>query len=393
MSEQKTHSAPKKRRRSRTNYRPWIKLLLRLLIIGIVALLIFLLVSNWRQIAPISFLDWYDQTIGDIEKGEEFPYTLDGGSVVDMAEITPHLVVVDDASIRFFTDDAACVVNRKHLFADPTLHTAGEYALVTEVGGSRFRLETRRETVLTSEIKNRKIYAGDLSSDGTTAFVTNSSSGSYLSEIYVFDAEGNSIFEYKSGKYLFSDIAISPNGEQLAVTGSTAEGGMLKSAILVITLEDEKVTEHSGTEVLLHNVSYLSDLVILAVGDRQIWTLTGENAKLTKTNCDGVVPIGYAATSSLACVALRRDGATNAGTVWLFDSSGQLVKQMEYTGEFRSVACSENNVIVLTDSMLYEFNASGMRKEQEIPSDALLAAYYEGKPMVVTFGELKRVSK
>ena len=58
MSEQKTHSAPKKRRRSRTNYRPWIKLLLRLLIIGIVALLIFLLVSNWRHIAPISFLDW-----------------------------------------------------------------------------------------------------------------------------------------------------------------------------------------------------------------------------------------------------------------------------------------------------------------------------------------------
>ena len=290
MSEQKTHSAPKKRRRSRTNYRPWIKLLLRLLIIGIVALLIFLLVSNWRHIAPISFLDWYDQTIGDIEKGEEFPYTLDGSSVVDMAEITPHLVVVDDASIRFFTDDAACVVNRKHLFADPTLHTAGEYALVTEVGGSRFRLETRRETVLASEIKNRKIYAGDLSSDGTTAFVTNSASGSYLSEIYVFDAEGNSVFEYKSGKYLFSDIAISPNGEQLAVTGSTAEGGMLKSAILVITLEDEKVTEHSGTEVLLHNVSYLSDSVILAVGDRQIWTLTGEDAKLTKTNCDGVPP-------------------------------------------------------------------------------------------------------
>ena len=221
------------RRTGRTNYLPWLKLLIRLLIIGVTALVVILLVNNWRKIAPLSFIDWYDQVSGTVEKGQEYPYTLDGNAVIDMAEVSPHLVVLDESSIRFFTEDAACVVERSHPFADPTLHTAGPYALLTEVGGSRIQLETRRETVLRTEIKNRKIYAGDLAADGTMAFVLNSSSQSYLSEIRVLNAKGESLFEYQSSKYLLNDIALSPDRKKVAVTGTTAEDGLLKSVVLI----------------------------------------------------------------------------------------------------------------------------------------------------------------
>lgn len=390
MSDKKTRGT---RTRRRTNYRPWLKLLIRLLILSVIALAVFLLVRNWRQIAPISFLDWYDQTVGNVEAGQGYPYTLDGDSVVDMAEVSPHLVVLDGSSVRFFTDDAACVAERSHSFADPTLHTAGDYVLITEVGGSRFQLETRRETVLASEIKNRKIYAGDLAADGTMAFVLNSSSQSFLSEVRVVNAEGKVLLEYQSSKFLLNDIALSPDGESVAVTGTTAEDGVLKSAVLVITLEDKQVKEYTGLEVLLHNVSYLSDTVILAVGDREVWTISSEDAQLSKTDCDGVVPVGYTSTPSLACVALRRDGATDAGTAWLFDKAGAMVKQVDYTGELRSVSSREDEVILLTDTTLYELTTAGVRKKMTIPSDALFAAFYGDKPMVLTFGELKRLQE
>lgn len=392
MSKKKA-SDSKPRRRSRTNYRPWLKLLVRLLILGVIVTAIILLVNNWRKIAPISFLDWYDQTVGDVESGGGYPYTIDGNTVVDMAEVSPHLVVLGESSVKFLTDNAACVVERSHPFADPTLHTAGEYVLITEVGGSRFQLETRRETVLSLEMENRKIFAGDLLADGTMAFALNSPSQSFLSEVRVLDAAGTTLFEYQSSKYLLSDIALSPDGERVAVTGTTAEGGTLKSAVLVIALEDKQVTEYSGSEVLLHTVSYLSDTTVMAVGDREVWTLTGEEVKLTKTPCNGMEPRGYTSTSSMACVALRRDGATDSGVVWMFDKNGELVKQVEYTGELRALSARGGEAILLTDTMLYELQTTGLRQKHDIPSDALLSAYYGDKPMVLTFGELKRSEK
>ncbi len=385
-----TAKKPRKRRSGRTNYRPWLKLLVRLLILGAVALLIFLLVRNWRKIMPISFLDWYDTTFGIVEKGENFPYTIDGNAVIDVKEVDPHLVVLDESSVRFFTDDATCVAERSHAYADPTLHTAGDYVLVTEIGGSRFQVETRRGTVLSMAMENRKIYAADLLADGTMAFALNSASQSYLSEVRVLNGDGKSVFEYKSSKYLLCDVALSPNGKKVVAIGTTSEGGMLKSAVLTISLKDGAVTEHVGSEVLLHNVTCFSDTVILAVGDRQVWTLVGEDAKLTKINCDGVMPVGYTATSSLACVALRREGATGAGTAWLFDKSGELVNQVDYTGELRSVSSRENNVLLLTDTDLYDLSTAGVTHTYDTPSDCLFAAFYGEKPMLLTFSELKR---
>lgn len=393
MSEKRKSDTRARRRGGRTNYRPWLKLLVRLLIIGIVALAVFLLVNNWRKIAPISFLDWYDQTFGTVEKGQEFPYTLDGSAVIDMAEVSPHLVVLSESSVRFLTEDAACVAERNHPFSHPTLHTAGEYVLITEVGGNRIQLETRRETALFTEIENRKIYAGDLAADGTMAFALSSSSQSYLSEIRVLNTKGEPVFNYQSSKYLLNDIALSPDGEQIAVTGTSAEGGMLRSAVLVITLADKQVKEYTGTETLLHNVSYLSDDVIIAVGDREVWTITGEDAKLSKVACDGVQPVGYAATASLACVALRRDGANDSGVAWIFDETGELVQQVDYNGELRSVSGRDNEVILLTGTTLYEVTEAGVRQQYPVPSDSLSAAFYGDEPIVLTFSELKRSKK
>lgn len=391
MSERQTPDTRTPHRRHRVNYRPWLKLILRLLIIGLVSLLIFLLINNWRKIAPLSFLDWYDQVSGNVEKGQGYPYTLDGNAVVDMAEVSSHLVVLNKSSVCFFTDDAACVAERTHSLADPTLHTAGSYALITEVGGERFRLETRRETVLTSEFTNRKIYAGSLIADGTMAFVLNSASQSFLSEIRVVNAEGEELLQYQSSKYLFSDVALSPDGKQVTVTGTSAEGGTLKSVVLIVTLKDKSVREFSGTEVLLHSLAYLSDSTILAIGDREVWTLTGDEEKLSKIRCDGVVPVGYTATSSMACVTLRRDDATDAGTAWLFDHAGNLVEQVEYTGEVRCVSGRGDEVVLLTDSTLYELTTAGIQKEYSIPSDAVQSVLYGDDPLILTFSCLKRL--
>ncbi len=389
MSGKKT-STDKKRR---GNYGPWLRLLKRLAVVAVVLLIGFLVWSNWEKIAPEALLDWTEQQFGEAETGEGFPRPITGNVVVDMAEVNQHLAVLSDTTLRFFNGTAACVTERAHSFAEPSMHTAGNYVLLTEVGGDRIRLETRRETVLEKQLTNRCIYATDLLSNGTTALILNSTSQSYLSEVQVLNAKGNVKFTYQSNKYLLTDVALSPNGKQLAVVGTTAGNGTLRSVVLTITLSNGNVKEYTGTDTLLHSVTFFSNGTVMAIGDNAIWSVTRGADEPDIYSCDGYEPVGYTATSSLAIVALRRVGTTDTGAVWMFDTHGNQVQNATYEGTFCTVSARGTDVLLLTDRYMYEMETEGVRNTYEVPLDSLRAVSYRGSPLLLTLSEFTRIEK
>ncbi len=389
MSKKKTDSDTRTRNRH-SNYRPWLRLFKRLAVLCAVLLIGFLLWRNWEKIAPEALLDWTEQQFGDVEAGEGFPCGVAGNSVIAMSEVNQHLAVLSDTSLRFYNASAACVAERAHSFTDPYLCTAGKYVLLAEIGGSRIRWDTRRETVGELELENRKIHAADLLSNGTVALVLNSTSQSYLSEITVMTIQGKTEFSYQSSKYLLTDVSLSPDGRKLAVLGTTAENGVLKSSLLVITLSSGEVKEYTGTDVLLHTVHYYSSGCILAVGDCEIWSLSSAGSQPEIISCDGYEPVGYAVTSSLFGVALRRSGSTDSGELWLFNTGGKRMSVSSYTGAYRSLSAKGTTALLLTDQTMYETKLNGSETQYKAPSDSLKAVLYRGSPLLLTLSELKR---
>lgn len=387
MSGKKT-STEKKRR---GNYGPWLRLFKRLAIVAVLALAVFLVWSHWEKIAPEALLDWTEQHFGDAEEGDGFPRPITGNVVVEMAEVNQHLAVLSDTTLRFFNGTAACVTERTHSFTTPSMHTAGKYVLLTEVGGDRFRLETRRETVLEKQLTNRAIYATDLLSNGTVAVILNSTSQSYLSEIQVFNTKGNVKFTYQSNKYLLTDVALSPNGKQIAAVGTTAGNGVLKSVLLNITIANGDVKEYTGTDTLLHTVKFFSNGAITAVGDNTVWTVSRSAKEADILSCEGYEPIGCMSTSSMVAVALRRIGTTDEGAVWMFDTHGRQTQNITYEGEFRTISARGTNVLLLTDRFVYEIDGDGIAETNEAPPDCLRAVSYRGAPLLLTLNEFTRI--
>lgn len=392
MSKKKTDSDNHTRNR-RSNYRPWVRLFKRLGILCAVLLLGFLLWRNWEKIAPEALLDWTEQQFGDVEAGEGFPCGITGNTVVAMSEVNQHLAVLSDTTLRFYNATAACVAERTHSFTNPYLCTAGKYVFLAEIGGSRIRWDTRRETVGELELDNRKIYAADLLSNGTTALVLNSTSQSYLSEIAVLSLSGETEFSYQSSKYLLTDVSLSPDGRKLAALGTTAENGVMKSALLLITPSSGEVKEYTGTDVLLHTVNYFSSGCVIAVGDREIWSLSSGNPQPEIVSYNGYEPVGYTVTSSLLGVALRRSGSTDSGELWLFNTGGKRLQTVSYTGTYRSLSSKGSTALLLTDQAMYETKLNGAETQYEVPSDSLQAVLYRGSPLLLTLSQLKRVEK
>ncbi|MBR2337974.1 MAG: hypothetical protein IKA63_00725 [Clostridia bacterium] len=383
--------------RERTGYQrrrrhPGRQLLLRLAIIAAALFVLFLIWNNWEKIAPESVLDWAESQFGEGEVGEGYPYTISGNTVVGMGQTNNHLAVLTESSVKFLNTTAGCVVERPHTFSDPSFKTVGKYALITEMGGARFQLETRRETVLTVDLENRSIYASDVISTGTVAVATDSASQNYLCGIQVYNSRGRIIYEYNTGKYLITNLALAPNGRALAAVGTYAEGGTLKSVLLLFNFSEETPTEFSGTDILLYDVAYFGSGKVLAVGDTAYWVADAHENTVEKIGYDGMELMGYAASRTTAGLVMRQSGSTGSGEVWLFDSSGTISKTHRFAGTFRHAACRDTQFLLLTDETLFVVGGKADGTQMNAPSDGLLAAEYRGSFMLLTLNELRQLT-
>lgn len=378
-------------KRGKSHYRQWLRLFVRLLIVAAVLFIGFLVWNNWDRIAPEAVLDWAETRFGGSEVGGGFPVAVEGNTVLSMSEVNQHFVMLTDTTLQFYNTSATRVVERNHSFSEPTIHTAGRYALITEIGGSRFRLDTRRETVLSMELENRKIYASCVLPSGMVGVVTDSASQSYLCEIRVYNRNGKDVFTYQSRKYLFTGVSLAPNGKGIAAVGTAAEGGVLKSVLMVFDFEGKEPAEYSGSDLLLYDVNYFSSGAVLAVGDKELWILPVHAKDVKKASLDGYEPMGYSATQTLSGIILQRSGSTGTAYVWTVDGMGTLWKSEPLVGNFRNVSAQSSKLLVLTESHLYTFGKSGLEQQTETPSDSLLVAEYRDKPLLLTLGSLQRI--
>ncbi len=379
------------RRRPKNQYLPWLRFFVKLFVVVAVLIIGFLVWNNWDKLAPEAVLDWAETRFGDAQIGNGFPTTIEGNSVLAMGEVNQHLVTLSDTALQFYNSSATRVVTRNHSFSDPTMHTAGRYALVTEIGASRFRLDTRRGTVLSMELENRKIYASCVLSSGMVGVITDSPSQSYLCEIQVYNRHGKCIFTHQSRKYLLTNISLATDGKGIAAVGTTAENGMLKSVLLIYKFSDSEPVEYSGSDLLLYDVNYYANDAVLAIGDKEIWMLPPRGRTVEKIPLDGYEPIGYTASTTLSALVLQRAGSTGDGYVWTIDSSGTVWKSQQLEGAFRSVSCQGSKILVLTESRLYTFVKGDLQQEAQTPSDSLLVTEYRDLPLLLTLSELQRV--
>lgn len=375
---------------TRRRRHPGLQMLARLAIVAAVLWVVFLLWQNWEHIAPEAMLDWAETQFGEGDAGDGYPFAIDGNTVVGMGQVKNHLAVLTDSSLQFLNSTAGRVVNRPHTLSDPLLKTAGRYAMLAEIGGSRVQLETRRETALKLELDNRKIYTADLTTNGIVAVATDSASQSYVCGIQVYNSRGKLIYEYKSSKYLITNLSLSPNGRGLAAIGAAAEGGALKSVLLLFDLSEDTPTEHVGTDLLLYDVTYFGSGTVLAVGDNECWAVDTDGNR-TVFSLEGMELLGYAASSQTAGLVLRQSGSAGSGVVWMMDDNAAVTRKYQFVGTFRHVSCLEERVLVLTDSTLFALSETVADVQVNTPSDSLMAAEYRGDLMVLTLSKLRKV--
>ncbi len=388
---QEPKAAPKKkRRRQRSVIWP---VLFRLLLVAALVMLGVLVWRNWDRLAPTALTEWFDQKVTGGASGEGYPVAITGSSVLSMEAFNSDAALLTDTSVLIYNTSGALLTERSHTYADPMLRTAGNYLLVAELGGERYTLGTRKETVCEGTAGNT-IRSASVDASGQVALAVRSSQ-SYMSEVVVKSRAGKEIFHWYSVDLTVVDVALSANGKRVAVLGLSAEGGEMKSTLLIFRLSGKKDTAEytfSAVGPMMTSLHYYGNDNVAAVGDTAVWVCSPGDKEPAVLPFENATLLGYAFSERGIGVVTRGFGESRGGTLSVMTPAGKKGAQVDFTGDFRHLAAADNGFYLLTDTTLYSADTVGFAKQTAVASDGLQVVEMNGRPLLLGLTQISRCS-
>lgn len=400
-----TEAVPRPRRKKRRS--GGVRLLVRIVAFLAAAAVVLSVWRNWDSLAPSNLVFWIDQTFST--KGDGYPVEISGNSVLDMQEVQSYLVLLTDTSLVALNASGGEVMRRQHNYSDPILLTNGKYMLVAEIGGKRFRLETMPDTLLNVTADNlsgdkktqvldaaveNAIISAAVRSDGTVALVTESSQ-SYTSEVLVYSSSGKRIYRQRYVSMMATDVALSPDEKDIAVTGIEAQNGVMRSLLRVHALNAKDTTprkEYTGEGIMLSRVAYLSDGQIAAIGDTQAWVVDADSTLDQRISYHQQLLVGYTIGEKMIGLAMQKYGAGDGGEIMRLNSKGETVYTAAFSGAFRHVYAHDSDLLLLTSGQLYRGNEEKLYGGMDVPQDGRMAGLLGDKAIVLGLTTLSEYS-
>ena len=107
--------------------------------------------SNRDNLTPDRISEWFDTHFASYGTGDGFPVDAAGSTVKQLASMGGDVAFLTDSSFELLNQTASSIVNRQHNCTTPALRVSDTRALIYDRGGSNWRVENRRRTLVDKE--------------------------------------------------------------------------------------------------------------------------------------------------------------------------------------------------------------------------------------------------
>ena len=213
--------------RKRRKRRKVLKQSIWLLLLAVTVLVLYQRRDSWIPKLETIGMRHSSRQYGTADHDGNFPISVYSDNDYRIAEVGGKLLVLSDSYFYIYEPDGSLAAARQLTYGNAMMQTAGDYALLYENGGTRFRLETaeklRYEKTLTDPI-----VFGRVSENGLAAVVTGSQS--CACKLLVFNIKGQQLYERDCVERL-ADIAFHADEKGCYAVRLEAENGVMKSVV------------------------------------------------------------------------------------------------------------------------------------------------------------------
>ena len=328
-----------------------------ILIISVLSIIMWL---NLNHFHPNNVINWMEDKINSIGKGNGFPYDISNHKIKNNNFILygGNILFLSDNSFVALNKSAKQICIKNHNYSNPAFRCSGGRYIIYDVGGNDYRIDTLSKTLHKSTYEN-KIICCDISESGMYGIL--SESKDFLNEIAVYDRSNKEKYKYYFANKSVSDIAVSSDSKTVSTCGFYTQDGMLTSFVYVHDLKSEEPKyKFEFNDNMLFFIRYFINDNIVAVGDNGISILNSKTGSRKDIDYDKKILSCFEFDENQGIVynVLPTNSGQN-GEIILIGIDGSIALKILSDIKFQSISYKSGKVAALSENEIYLYNVSG----------------------------------
>lgn len=357
---------------------------------------VVLLWNKKESFLPDNLLGFVQDSFVNLGKGNGFPYKLVSEKISknNFKVLDGDVIAVSDTSFLSLNQTAKELANRQHSFSLPTMRYSGSKILIYNLCGNGYQIESRSKSIAKRNTENN-ILSGAIANDGTYGFITESSG--YFCEMVIYAKNGvDKRYKFYFSEYYMTKMDFSSNGKRVAVIGSSAENGRIKSVLYVFQYDkSEPVLKLEFPGEALLDVAYLSNGCIAIIGDNMASIVDTRNGKRKDHSYDDKTLTAFEINKDDGMIfSLSPSNDGNMCRVYRVDDGGKQVCDIEVGVDVSDISYRSGNISILSGDKIIKYDLSGKKcSEIEVGNDAKgIEMFSSNGVYVLCTGEIRKIN-
>lgn len=282
-------------------------------------------------------------------------YSYDAHNANRFAAYDEGLALASVGGLQLLDDYTGEIYSFHENISSPKVLSAGEYAMLYDVAGTRVLLAHATRGELLSLKAQEPVLDAYLTSSGAVCYVA--SEGNYKAVIPVYNADQQQIFTWFSASAYFNQCALSPDAKTLAAVSIGQEGAVFGSNLVILHTDSTEIQSTTSLgDTMVYELAFLADNSICAWTERGLSFLSDEGAERGSYEPSAEIEKADLNGSGFAALWLQSDLAGEEGFVVTVDADGKEKGRMAFEEQILDLSVCGNYVAVLTAQRLCVFD-------------------------------------
>ena len=285
-----------------------------------------------------------------------YPIELNSTETINAVSYGNYYYVLTNSFISAYNSTGKELFSYPHGFEKPIIKTSSSRALLFNQGKNNaliFNNSGLKETITTE----KEILTGAISDSGVYALVT--LSDKYASAVSVYSKRNNVLYEWFSAENTINNVAISPNGKKIAVSGFNSGVGKYKSEVNVLNFKSpnpEFTDTFDGN--LIYGLDTSSAKGFTVITSNKIKFIKWYKQKSETHENDYNIAF-YKGGKSGAVAVFNRENDKTDNRIEVYNKSGKLKNKIEFKGTISDIQLFGNHIYCMSDTEIFLLGEEG----------------------------------
>lgn len=285
-----------------------------------------------------------------------YPISLETANTENVVVKSNFYYVLTNSEVKAVSNGGKVIFTYTHGFENPVIKTSSTRALVFNQGGNNAIIFNLDEVCSTIETE-KEIKTAAIGEDGTYVIVTDADG--YVAAVNVYEKDDTLLYQWFSSNDMVNNVALSENGEKLAVSTLTTNVGGFNSKLMILNYESanpEFTREYNGEIIYNLSTAYSDGLAVATANNFDFINWSEYELKQYKNEYN--LQMMRECNDGIVLVYNRENDKTDNRVVIVSDE-GEVTNRFEFGGIITDIALEDDVVYCVSDTKAYILDGKG----------------------------------